>query len=207
MVQNTFSEPPESTLGTWNLLALGHLGVFPTNTTPSFLTAVQPQTQKLSTARRCLQTHSHPTKGPSSESREQCHVTPPPSPSNWNPYSMLPGSSDLNAFIGYRQLFWRMSLCVGLVFVFIWLRFCILGWNSTDGRLSSSLCILADGGRFQFVPSSPGLLAWVTWWRWFLPGFLLPVNSLLLIRVLWGGTFGLNIYSCQTVFIFCINIG
>lgn len=37
-------------------------------------------------------------------------------------------------------------------FLLIPFRFCIFGWNSTEGGLSSAPCLLSDGGRFPFVP-------------------------------------------------------
>lgn len=84
-------------------------------------------------------------------------------------------------------------------FLLIPFRFCIFGWNSTEGGLSSSLCVQSNGGQFQFVPL-PVIFTFITWFWWFLPGFstVKPVS----ISIPWGGAWKLSRCFCQTFSLF-----
>lgn len=52
----------------------------------------------------------------------------------------------IDSYFGHCPSVW---VCCFLLIPF---RFCIFGWNSTEGGLSSAPCLLSDGGRFPFVP-------------------------------------------------------
>lgn len=106
----TLSEPPESRLGTWNLITPGYFGV--ARKQHSSLTTAQASNQE-------TDVDPLPPSDPFTVHQKDSVQNPVLTfrcPASWSPsnrtsYSTLHWLPDWDALIDYRQWFWRMPLC------------------------------------------------------------------------------------------------